>query len=261
MRMCWVTGSARSDLSNTRLSRVTFEKKNGLLVKTQRHEHTRVIASYLPLCVEECCVVEPDPGHLMHEDEGALERVVYLLIDRIGDDPTANLVATKRGKNRAPRLTSGRVVQYLLPPELQVIVPQLVGARQFLECPLVDHVDRVVRALAAPLFVSLEVDVAQPRLERVRIAQQLLLEGQVLLGEHYVHRRRLRHLEHLAPVQNVCLFRFCSPHRRVARYSRPSVARSKTLLAKHEARDQKRPKQVEGPQEDELGLAADKVIF
>jgi hypothetical protein len=45
----------------------------------------------LPLVDEEGAVVDPDPGHLMHKDERALERVVHLVKDGVGGAPSLDL--------------------------------------------------------------------------------------------------------------------------------------------------------------------------
>ncbi len=128
-------------------------------------------AGDLALLHQECRVVQPDPGHLVHEDERSLEGAVDLLEARVGDAARPHLLA----------------------PRLQVVVPQLVGSGQLLERPLVHHVERRLsgpllpgrggrlRRLGGPVR-----QVPRPGLERLRVPQQLLLEGQVVVGEHDV---------------------------------------------------------------------------
>jgi hypothetical protein len=68
----------------------------------------------LALDLEELAVVDPDARHFVHEDQGALIRVVNRLEGRVGD---------AFGLDAIPSLP-------------QIHVPQLVASRQSFESPL-----------------------------------------------------------------------------------------------------------------------------
>ena len=107
---------------------------------------------------QKLAVVHPNPRHLVHEDECPLEGVVDLVEGRIRN----------------------ATVLDLFPPEDEIVVPELVAARELLEGSLIDDVNLLLgRAL-------LSLDVPLPGLERVRIAEQLLLKRKILIVEHHV---------------------------------------------------------------------------
>lgn len=88
-------------------------------------------------------VIHPDSGHFVHKDQRPLKGVIYIFIQWIGDEAALSLQ----------------------PARLQVIIPQLVGARELLQGAFVDYINAVLRGA---LFV---IDVALPVLDRKGVSQ------------------------------------------------------------------------------------------
>jgi len=89
----------------------------------------------------------------MKEDEGPLKGIVDLLVDWVSND----------------------LALYLLSPQSEVVIPELVAPRELLEGSLIDEVDNSLRCGA------LVLDVAHPALDLVGMSQYLFLIWKILL--------------------------------------------------------------------------------